>query len=193
VLVAFAVFFQRYQASKTETAATATPTTPPVLLFDLGSAQLTDIKIADSAGKYIDLYRDPSSTKWAIEGVPAEQTDISQIDSLSTQLLGIQVQDTLTQTLSLAAIGLDNPTFTITVTSSAGTQSVIYVGMQTAIRTGYYVRDANGRVMIVDKTSLDDILKVLNSPPLLPTATPLVTPSETISPTVPAGLQTPTP
>ncbi len=193
LLVGFTLLFQRYQANKTDTTATATPTVPPVYLYSRGDTQLNDIKIADNTGKYIDLYRDPALASWAIEGVPAEQADTSQIDAISAQLLSLQVQETLTQTLSLAAIGLETPAYTITLTTSAGSTWITYVGIQTAIGSGYYVRDDSGKVMIVDKTAIDDIISLLQNPPLLPTATPEVTPTETNSPTMPVGQETPTP
>ena len=193
LLVGFAILFQRYQVNKAADTATATPTTPPVLLYNLDGAQADSIKIADKTGKVVDLYHDPTTTKWAIEGLPVDLADTSQIEAVSTQLLGLQVKETMAETLSLAAIGLDTPAYTITLTSSAGSQFVTYVGMQTAIGTGYYVRDGNGQVMIVDKASLDNILNVLNTPPLLPTATSDVTPIATLSPILPTGLETPTP
>ncbi len=193
VLVGFAILFQRYQAKNTGNTATETPTVAPILLYNLGNSQLDDIKIADKTGKYVDLYHDPTTTQWAVEGVPVDQADSSKIETISSQLLGLQVKETMADTLSLDAVGLDTPAYTITLTSSAGSQYVTYVGMQTAIGTGYYVRDNNGKVMIVDKTSLDNILNVLNTPPLIPTPTPEVTSTAAISPTLPTVQQTPTP
>ncbi len=193
LLVAFAVIFQRYQANQPDNSATATPTTPAVYLYNLGNVLISHIKIADKTGKYVDMYKDPLTGKWAIEGVPPEMADSSQIESLSSQLLGLQVLETLTQTLSLAAVGLDTPAYTITLTTSAGSQDISYIGMPTAIGTGYYVRDGNGPVLIVDKTALDSILGMLTTPPVLPTATPGVSPSPEISPTTPVSQETPTP
>jgi hypothetical protein len=193
LLVGFAVVFQRYQTKQAENAPTATPTVPPVYLLSLGDAQVNDIKIADSTGSYIDLYLDPTSSKWAIEGVPTDQADSSKIEGIGTQLLSLQVQEALTETISLSAIGLDTPSYTITVTTASNSQSVTYVGMQTAIGSGYYVRENDGPVMIVSKSELDQIINVLKEPPLLPTATPEVTPTETLVPTAPTIPETPTP
>ncbi len=205
LLVAFVLIFQRYQANQPDNTATATPTTPATYLYNLGNVLISHIKIADKSGKYVDMYKDPMTGKWAIEGVPPEAADSSQIEALSSQLLGVQVLDTLTQTLSMAAVGLDTPAYTITLTTSAGTQDISYIGMQTAIGTGYYVRDGTGPVMIVDKTTIDSILAMLTTPPMLPTATPGVSPSPVTlltpgvspspmtSPTAPVVQETPTP
>jgi hypothetical protein len=193
ILIGFTVVFQRYQANKAGNSATATPTTPPVYLNNLGESEIKDIKIADNTGSYIDLYRDPASSNWAIEGVPAEQADSAKIQSISDELASLQVQETLTETISLASVGLETPAYTITLTTSNDSQSVTYVGTQTAIGSGYYVRENDGQIMIVDKSSLDNILNLLKEPPLMPTASPQVTPTGTISPTAPVNQETPTP
>jgi len=193
ILVGFAWFFQRYQANKAENAATATPTTSPVNLYDLTNTQVNEINITDNAGDKIDLYRDSGSSNWAITGEPVDQADSVQIESISTQLFSLQVKETLTQTPPLDSIGLAIPAYTITMTTSDGTQIITYVGTQTAIGSGYYVRVGDGPVDIVDKAMMDDILNLLKNPPLLPTATPEATATETISPTDPGGQGTPTP
>lgn len=193
LLVGFTIFFQRYQVNKPTITPTSAPTTAVVYLYNLENKQLNDIKIVDNTGKSIDLYRDPTTTKWAIADIPVDKVDSSQIESISTQLSSLQVLETMTQTLLPTAVGLDTPAYTITLTTVDGTQMVTHVGMQTAIGEGYYIRNDNGQIVIVDKTTLDDILNALKSPPLLPTATPEVTPTETISPTEPVNHATPTP
>jgi hypothetical protein len=193
VLVGFAILFQRNQANKAANVATATSTVAPVYLFNLGDAQVDDIKISDNTGKNIDLYRDQLTSKWAITNLPADQADSAKIDNISSQLRSMQIQETITQTVPLASIGLDSPAYTLTLTTSAGALFTTYVGIQTAIGSGYYVRDANGKIAIIDKTPLDSILQLLESPPLLPTATPEVTPTGTSAPTLSTSQGTPTP
>jgi Domain of unknown function (DUF4340) len=192
-LVGFAILFQRYQANKTANLATVTPTVAPVYLFSLGDAQIDDIKIVGNSGKKIDLYRDPLTSKWAITDISPDQADSSKIDSISSQLRSMQIQETITQTVPPATIGLETPSYTITLTTSLGTQFVSSVGIKTAIGSGYYIRDTNGKVAIVATTPLDSILQLVDSPPLLPTATPEATLTETIVPVVPTSQATPTP
>ncbi len=192
-LVGFAWFFQRYQANKVDNAATATPTTSPANLYDLTNTQVDEINITDNTGDKLDLYRSSGSSNWAISNVPVDQADSFQIESISTQLFSLQVQETLTQTPPLDSIGLVTPAYTISMTTSDGTQIITYVGTQTAIGSGYYVRVGSGPVDIVNKVLMDDILNLLKNPPLLPTATPEVTTTETALPTEPGGQGTPTP
>lgn len=187
VLVGFAYFFQRYQANQIDTAATSTPTSVPVSVYNLGETQVNDIKISDASGNTIDLYRDAFSAKWAIADMPEDKVDSAKIETISTQLFDLTAQETLTQTPPLDSIGLVTPAYTITMTASDGTQSVTNIGAQTPIGSGYYARVNNGQVMILDKVVMDDITKLLTDPPLLPTPTPEVTPTGTASP---AGTET---
>jgi hypothetical protein len=193
VLVGFAWLFQRYQTNKAGNAATATPTTSLVKLYDLTNFKVNDINITDNAGTKIDLYQLPGSSNWAITNVPVEKADSTKIGSISAELFSLKTQESLTQSPPLDSIGLATPAFTITMTTTDGAQLITYVGTQTAIGTGYYARVDSGSVVIVDKVAMDDILSLLKNPPMLPTATPVVTPTGTAKPTDLGILGTPTP
>jgi len=193
ILVGFAWFFQRYQANKANNAATATPTASPANLYDLSNTQVDRISITDDMGDKIELFRDSVSSNWAIADVPVDQADSAQIDAMSKQLFSLQAQDTLTQTPPLDSIGLVTPAYTITMTTTEGTQIITHVGTQTAIGSGYYVRVDSDSVVIVDKVVMDGILNLIKQPPLLPTATPIVTSTETAPPTEAGSQVTPTP
>jgi Domain of unknown function (DUF4340) len=181
-LVGFAFFFQRNRATQAVSTATPTPTIQPVYLFSLGDSELSNIKIVAQAGKSINLYRDQSTSKWAITNLPPGQADSTKIDSIGTEFRSMQIEETLSQTIALSSIGLELPAYTITLTTTLGTQFVAYVGIQTAIGSGYYIREPNGQVAIVGKTPMESILNLIDNPPLLPTATPEVTPPETVTP-----------
>jgi hypothetical protein len=193
LLVGFAWLFQRYQANKSSNVATATPTTAPVTLYSFPIAEVNNINITDSAGNSIDLYRDSSSSNWAITDVPVDQADTFQIESIGAELLSLQIQETLTQSVPLDSFGLVTPAYTITMTTSGGTQLVTYVGSPTVIGDGYYIRVDSGPVVILDKVAMDDVLNLLKNPPLLPTATLEVTPTETGTPIAPVSQATPSP
>ncbi len=193
VLAGSTYMFQRYQSQKSENAATATPTTPPVKVYNLSGDQVSDITIADSSGKKIDLYRDQASKKWAIADVPVGQADSIQIDSVSAELFDLTAKETFTQTPPLDSVGLITPTNIITITATDGSQTVTDIGSQTPTGNGYYLRVNSGQVLIVEKLVVDDILHLLTNPPLLPTPTPEVTATETPSPTEIGTKATPTP
>jgi hypothetical protein len=193
LLVLTAWLFPRYQANNANKTATATPTTVPTKLYNLTSAEVSSINITDSTGNNIVLYREPGSANWVIKDMPADQADSQQIESLSTQLLSIQVQDTLTQSVSLDSFGLATPAYTITLTTVDNTQYVIYIGTLTPIKNGYYLRIDAGPVVIVNNVTIDDVINLLKKPPLLATAAPNVIATETGTPIAPIAQPTSTP
>jgi hypothetical protein len=193
LVIGFALIFERFQANKIELTATATPVAAAEKLYDVTNSQVNEILIAAGGGDKIDLYRDPETSNWAITDVPVDQADSAQIDSISQQLLSLQIQETFTLTLALASIGLATPTYTITMTTTDGNQIITEIGSPNAIGDGYYVRVDSGPVVLVDKVVMDDVISLLTKPPMLPTPTPEVTSTVTITSTEAGGQATPTP
>lgn len=193
LLVGFAWLFQRYQTNKTNNIATATPTTAAQKLYGISDAQLNDVKVSAVSGGGIELYRDPGSSNWAIMDVPVDQANSTLIENLIKQLLAIPVKESLSQTTPLDAVGLGSPAYSITMTTTDTTIVVTEIGTLNAIGDGYYVRIDSGQVMLVGKTVVDDVIALLTNPPLLPTATPEVTPTGTVTPIGAGDQSTPTP
>ena len=80
-------------------------------------------------------------------------------------------------------MGLDQPTYTITLLLSNGKQIGLYVGDQTPTGTGYYARADNAQAVVVAKTELDKVINLLKTPPLAATYTPTMTMTTTSTPT----------
>jgi len=171
LLVGFTFLFQRNQAKKAEITVTATPTVQRAVLFDVESSQVIGIDITDSSGSLLKLYKDLVTATWAIRDVPMEQADALQIEANVEQLLASQIIETLTQPPPLDSIGLAKPVYSITVTTSDGSEVVAYGGALTPVGNGYYARVNSGPVVVVGKTGMDSAIEMLSNPPLLPTPT----------------------
>jgi hypothetical protein len=193
LLVLFAWRFQRFQTNKAENAATVTPQPVGQKLYAMSGTQVVEINITSNSGESIDFQRDPSSSSWVIKGLPAEQANSFQIESVSQQLIDLQVLETLTEAPALDLIGLTNPVYTITMQTSDGKQIVTSVGSLAAIGTGYYLRVDSGPIVLVDNVTMDDVLKLLKEPPVLATSTPEVIATGTGTPIAPTAQPTSTP
>jgi hypothetical protein len=175
VLVLFAWVFQRYQTKTSANAATTTPIANSEKLYNSLDSELMDMNITSSNGDSIEFMRESGSTSWVIKGLPDDTADSFQIEAISQQLLSLQVLETLTQSPTLDSIGLANPAYMITILTSNGKQIVTDVGSRTAVGTGYYLRVDSGPIVIVDNASMDNVLNLLKSPPILATSTVEVT------------------
>jgi hypothetical protein len=195
VLAVFAWWYQGYQAKSGETAATTTvtPLSTAAILLSVDPNQVNGITITSNTGDKLSLYRDAGTTNWGVKDVPIDKVDTERLASVISPLLTMQVLEILSQSPTLASVGLDLPAYTISIDTEKGQQEVIFIGIPNAIATGYYARLGTGPILILDKVILDDFLKLITEPPLLATATPEVT--ETVSGTsvAPEVQGTPTP
>ncbi len=175
VLVLFAWVFQRYQTKTSANAATTTPIANSEKLYNSLNSQVVDIDITSSNGDSTEFKRESGSTSWVIKGLPADAADLFQIEAINKQLLSLQILETLTLSPGLDSVGLANPAYMITILTSDGKQIVTDVGSRTAVGTGYYLRVDSGPIVIVGNVSMDNVLNLLKSPPILATSTVEVT------------------
>ncbi len=170
-----------------------TPTVAPqTFLFSSKDGNPTDIKIADNSGRTVEIARD-STGSWVVKAPTATAANQSQAEAAATQLTSLKMLANVQ--IGLADVGLDKPTYTMTVTfgntkgstSSAKTHKVL-IGSVNPIQTGYYVQVDGGPIQVADKSGIDSLTGMLTAPPYLATMTPTITPT-----TIPTDTLTPTP
>ncbi|MGD0002730.1 MAG: DUF4340 domain-containing protein [Anaerolineaceae bacterium] len=148
-----------------------------------------ELELKDSSGTF-GIKRNLNDT-WSFtddQNTPADQGKIQQ---LLASLTGLQSEATL-DAKTLDAFGLVSANQVLTIQTTNGT-SVMKIGNITPTTTGYYVQLGNHAPVVIDKSSLDDILNSMNRQALSPaTATPL--PAQATPGTgTPSPLLTPTP
>ena len=104
------------------------------------------------------------------------------------------ISDVKVKQIGLPDVGLDKPTYTMTITFDSAKTHKVLIGEVNVIQTGYYVQVDGGPVQLVDKSGIDALVGMLTAPPYLSTLTPTVTltpiPSDT-STAVPQATSTP--
>jgi hypothetical protein len=188
VLLGLAWYLQR---NKPAAALQATPTPGQQYLFNIQESNIKKLEIANNLGQRVILGRDASGV-WSLQQPKANATDVGQAESAVTQLVTLSVVNTMAATPQPEASGLNSPTDVITVTMNSGPLQIAYIGKTTPIQNGYYAQlGKDGPVMVVSTDSVDALLRILDSPPILGTATPTgqaaitatFTPSATVQPT----------
>jgi hypothetical protein len=189
VLLGLAWYLQR---GKPATAVQATPTPGRQYMFDIQESNIKKLEIANNQGQRVILGRD-SKGVWSLEEPQADATDVAQAESAVTQLVTLSVVSTMAATPQPDASGLNSPTDVITLTMNSGPLQIAYIGKTTPIQNGYYAQlGKDGPVMVVNTDGLDSFLRILESPPILGTATPTGQPAITATFT-PAATVQPTP
>jgi hypothetical protein len=168
-LVAGAIFWQRSQDKKSPADATATPGSQ--LLLDLKGSNITGFRLEGAGGTVVELSRDAEDV-WTLVYPKAEATDAAAVRAAMSQLVSAPVLSTLEEGPTLEAAGLAIPAYRLLINLDNGSQVVMNVGNGTPTGSGYYVLVSQQGMSIVNKYSLEPLLKLLENPPVMLPATP---------------------
>lgn len=180
VLIGVVYFLQRSEPGEE---LEATPTAGRTSLYEFDS-QIMGLRVEHVGSQIVEIERNAEGI-WSLKYPPAEATDIGIVESAVSQLLSTQILEALSEGPSLEEAGLAEPTYRVLIWLEDGRQERMSVGKETPTGSGYYILAGNRGMFIVNKFSLDPLLKLADNPPIAPTPTPLLEgePSETGTPT----------
>ena len=167
ILLGVAWYLQRNQQSPgTE----VTPSEQITYLFDSQGRTITGLRVADAEGKLVEIVRGVEAS-WVLNQPTGQEADVSKIETVISLLGSLQVLSTLEPSPPLDAIGLEPVAFQISVFYEDGAEQTIQIGEQTPTASGFYVKEPNGLVQIVESFGIQEILDLLTNPPVLAMAT----------------------
>ncbi len=82
----------------------------------------------------------------------------------------------------LESIGLGAPAYRVSVTMSNGSKVDFHIGAKTVTQSGYYLRTADGNLVVTAAYNIDSLIELTSQPPFLQTATPEATPQASPTP-----------
>jgi hypothetical protein len=183
VFIAIAIVLNRTEDKTTPTTvpdqgtAEAVPTTE--FLFPADEGVVTSILIEGRDGKMIAFER--QGDVWMATKPTTAETTPGAVEAAASQVTALPIQDSLD--LAPTDVGLNTPSYTITVGYSSGKFFIVQVGDQTPTSNGYYARKDGGPVLVVSTYDIGILLDMLTTPPLAATATPAATEPLTVAPT----------
>jgi hypothetical protein len=152
-----------------------TPTPAPALpgyLLEPYSKFATSLSIRKADGTQVSLeFKD---NLWEVRSGTTllEPVDQQAAESAAFAVQDLRILSEVEGWSSLADFGLDEENASIMEAGfSDGTSLTVWIGNPTVTGSGYYVRDMNqpGKILVVNKLSLDGILSLPENPPVLPT------------------------
>jgi len=151
-------------------------------LISADEGVLTSIRIEAKSGESVEIARNEDKA-WELIRPVETGAEQGASEAAASQVTTMHVLDTV-PALELGMVGLSEPEYILTVRFNSGTERTIHVGVVTPTESGYYVQEASGGdVLIVSKSAVDSILRLLTTPPYLETPTQAaVPPSETPTP-----------
>lgn len=174
-------FFLKSHPLQSADNGTPTETTTPIAyLFQPTDGVPNNIRIESKAGEIVEMVRN-ADTGWAVVQPTEAAADQGAAEAAASQVSTMRTLDRL-KDVDPSAVGLDNPEYTLTLKFSSGMERIVEIGVLTPTEAGYYVRDVDGSIVIVSKSSVDALLELLTNPPFAATETPLPITPEAVTP-----------
>lgn len=186
-----AYYFINNREQPADIAITLEPEEVATYLFKAEDGIPTSIRVESKTGDVVELARDADNA-WALKLPIEARANQASAEAAASQVTTMRVVDTLPD-IELDVVGLTNPEYTLTIKFTGGVERTAQIGVINPTESGYYVLDANGNVVIIERSGVDALLSLLTNPPYLETPTPSPTATETPLPTSTpeAGASTP--
>ncbi len=161
VVLGAGIFLTKTPAgTKLMTTETPTPTVLPKLLSGWPVDQATKIDVHSSEnGEF--LLQKGADGNWAIDGLN-QPIDGGKVSELISSLSSLDTIDTMPASTTLDTVGLQSPTYALSLTGSNGDNEDLLIGNVTPTGSAYYVRLGQGDIVLVRKSSLDEAINLLS-------------------------------
>jgi hypothetical protein len=144
----------------------ATPTAAPDSPWSLSPEQVVSIRLTDLADPAVVVVRRDPEEGWRMVAPAIGGADAGRIEAALTAVLAPVVQQTLDLATDLEPFGLAPARFRLTLLMLDGTAHSMDVGAVDPTGSVYYVQvPGDGRVLMVSRFSLEDLLGLLETPP----------------------------
>jgi hypothetical protein len=167
----------RRRISTTAGVATPTPTSNTYLITP-ADGRLETLRIVDNYHHETQIKRS-STGLWEISLPRIGTVDQSLAAAAETQVGALKVVTTLNTSPALKDIGLDFPSYTLTLIFTGGKQHILEIGTSTPTASGYYVRFDGGLIYIISQDGITALVNLVTSPPYAAADTLVPSPSPT--------------
>lgn len=149
-------------------------------LFTAEEGTPSSLRIESKSGETVEIARGEDNA-WALTQPIEAKAEQGAAEAAATQVTTMRIIDTVPD-VDPKIVGLEDPEYVLTVKFTGGGERTVDVGVITPTESGYYVRDAAGKVVIVSRSAIDALLGLLTNPPYLATLTPAPPSPETAAP-----------
>jgi hypothetical protein len=164
--------------------AEATPTAGQESPWSISPEQVESIRLADLSHPAVVVLRRDLETGWRMLAPAIGGADAGRVEAALTAMLAPVVAQALDPGPDLEPFGLSPAQYRMTLLMVDGTAHSMDVGAVDPTGSVYYVQvPGDGRVLMVSRFSLEDLLGLLETPPYpLATETPAVAPAASETP-----------
>jgi len=155
----------------------------PESLWSFESIAVEGLRIEDlKAGKVVEVHRDPDLV-WKLIQPEEQPADAGRVEQAVTWVRSPNVTRVLTGERDLGPFGLADPATRVTLLLQDGTTRSFDVGAPTGIAGKTYVKVVGGDdIQVVSGYSLEDVVGLLENPPVIPPTSTPPAPPQTVIP-----------
>lgn len=183
------LYWYTQQSGNVVTHALATSTSTEQALSDLirpDQGPVSQITVQSADGKTVTLKR--SGENWLVVTDHETPANPETAETVAQSMLYLRPVAKLDKALDPATIGLSKPAYTVSLVLLDGSPFTFKVGIATVTGSGYYAQTNDGNVVVLDKNTIDGLIKLVAEPPFLQTDTPepasvSETPAPNVTPT----------
>jgi len=174
-------YYMNNREQPAEVEATLEPTVEVSYLFSAEEGTPSSIRLGSKSGETVEFERGANNA-WALAQPVEAEVDQGAAEAAASQITTIQILDNVPD-IDPKIVGLEIPEYVLTIKFTSGAERTVDVGVLTPTGSGYYVRDAADKIVIVSGNAIDSLLSLLENPPYLETRTPSPIPAtETLTP-----------
>ncbi len=180
LVLAGAYYYLNNREKPADTEPTTTPSAEVSYLFTAEDGTPSSICIESKSGNTVEVARDADNA-WALTQPAKAKADQGAAEAAASQVTAMQILDSV-PSVDPKIIGLEVPEYVLTIKFTSGVERTVPVGVLTPTETGYYVRDAAGKIVIISRDAVDSLVGLLDNPPYSETPTSLPTTPEAGAP-----------
>ncbi|HET9913550.1 MAG TPA: hypothetical protein VFQ13_16760, partial [Anaerolineales bacterium] len=133
----------------TELTATVEPTEEVTYLFPATEGTPSRIRMEAKSGEVVEVARDAENA-WMVNQPIEGKAEPGAAEAAASQLTTIRVLDRVPD-VDPKIIGLEVPEYVLTIKFTGGAEHIVEIGSVTPSESGYYVRDADGKIVTVSR------------------------------------------
>src|SRR4030095_12216570 len=146
--LAGAYYYLNHREKPADIEVTAEPGTEiaQAYLFTAEDGTPSSIHLESKAGQVVEVARGADNA-WALTQPVEAKADQAAAEAAASQITTMSILDTVPD-VDTKLVGLETPEYVLTVKFTSGVERTVDIGVITPSESGYYVRDADGKLII---------------------------------------------
>src|SRR6185436_11648187 len=145
-------YYLNHREQPADIAATLAPESQISYLFTADDGLPTSIRIEAKTGETVEVARGADEA-WALILPIQAKADQAAAEAAASQVTTLHILDNVPD-IDPEIVGLSVPEYTLIIRFTSGVERKAEIGVITPTESGYYVRNADGEIVIISKSSL---------------------------------------